>query len=68
MAKKDKLNELSAPSRFIEKFFTGVVKNTAHRFIKKAADKGLDTEIINKMKEIEKNNQELKDIIRKYSK
>ena len=67
MAKK-KINELSGASRFIEKFFDGVRNNTAKRFIDRSAAKGVDSEVIKKMKEIDKNNKELEDLIRKYSK
>jgi len=68
MKNKKQVNEITGASKFVEKFFDGIVQNTSRRFIERAASKGVDTEIINKMRDIEKSNQELKNIISKYSK
>ena len=68
MAKKNPIREMSGVSKFVDAFFTGLRNNTAKRMIAKASGKGVDTEIIKKMKEIDQNNEELKDLIQKYSK
>jgi len=68
MGKKKELQEISGVSKFVDKFFQGVINNTADRFLSKAKSSGVNDEIINKMKEISKQTKELDDIIRKYSK
>jgi hypothetical protein len=62
MAKK-KINELSAPSRLVGAFFDGLKRNTADRFLKKAAKQGLPKEVIKKMAAIEKQKKELEDLL-----
>lgn len=65
---KRKINEISAVSRFVDTFFQSVINNTTHRFLKTAKTSGVHDEIIDKMAEINKQTEELNDIIRKYSK
>jgi hypothetical protein len=62
MAKKT-INELSAPSRFVGAFFDGLKRNTADRFLKKAAKQGLPKKVIEKMAQIEKNKKDLEDLL-----
>jgi hypothetical protein len=66
MAKKQ-LQE-NVISKFVDKFFQGIINNTADRFLNKARGSGVNDEIIDKMKEINQSTKELNDIIRKYSK
>ena len=61
-------NGLSSVSRFIDAFFTGLRNNTAKRFLDNASKKGVHSEIIDKLREMEKQNRELESIIKKYSK
>jgi hypothetical protein len=65
---KKSINELTAVSKFIDAFFTGLRNNTASRFLSKAEQSGVEPEIVTKMKEIDKQNKELRELIRKYSK
>ena len=68
MTNKKSVNELTGISRFVEKFFDGIRNNTAKRFIERSASKGVDSEVIKKMKEIDDSSRELEAMIRKYSK
>jgi len=65
---KDKINELSAASRFVSAFFDGVKTNTTNRFLAKAKKQGVPKPIIDKLQKIEKERKELDSIIAKYSK
>lgn len=65
---KKTINELTAFSKFIDAFFTGLKNNTAKRFLDKAEQSGVESDIVDKMREIELQNRELRDLIRKYSK
>ena len=62
------INELTAVSKFIDAFFTRLRNNTAKHFLEKAEKSGLEPEIVKKMKEIDKQNKELRELISKYSK
>ena len=68
MKHKKNINELSAASRLVEKFFDALKSNTAKRILDKAAKSGVETEIIQKMRNIEKESKELENIIKRYSK
>ena len=66
---KKKINELSAASRLVGAFFDGLKKNTADRFLRKAANQGLPKEVVKKMAAIEKQKKDLEDLLNspKYS-
>ena len=49
-------------------FFKGIQTNTQKRFLDKASKKGVHSETIQKMRALEKQNRELKDIIKKNTK
>lgn len=64
--KKQNINELTVVSKFIEKFFDGLEKNTAHRIIAQARKARVEAEAIQKMEEIVKNKKDLEAILAKY--
>jgi len=66
--KKPSINETTVVSRFVDQFFRGIISNTADRFLKKAAESGVESEILTKLKEIHAQSKELDAIIKKYSK
>lgn len=64
---KKKINELSSASRFVSAFFDGVKTNTANRFLEKAKKQGVPKPVLDKMKAIEKERNELDALLKKYS-
>ena len=60
---KKKINELTAASKLVGAFFDGLKRNTADRFLKKAAKQGLPKKVIEKMAQIEKNKKDLEDLL-----
>jgi len=66
MSKKN-VNE-SSVNRFIGDFFDGVKTNTTKRFLDKARKSGIPSPVIDKMKQIEKEKQELDKLFQDYSK
>jgi Rod binding domain-containing protein len=68
MSNKKQLKEFTAVNKFVDKFFQGVINNTTDRFLSKAKSSGVNDEIINQMKKIQKETDELDAIIKKYSK
>ena len=55
-------------SNWIESVFEGIKDNTTKKMLNKASKRGEEPEILKKMRAIEKENKELDDIIKKYSK
>ncbi len=60
---KQKINELSAVSRFVERFFDGLADNTGDRIIKQAKKRRMEQEAITKMEEIVRKKKELEKIL-----
>jgi hypothetical protein len=67
---KDKVNEglFGAAKKFSDAFFDGLKNNATKSMLAKAKQEGIPTPIIQKMKNLQKEKDELDAIIRKYSK
>ena len=59
MKMKKTINEQSAASRFVQAFFDGLAKNTAHRILKKAKTVNVDPRILAQLEKIQKEKDEL---------
>jgi hypothetical protein len=70
MAKKETINEglFGAAKKFTDAFFDGLKNNATKAMLARAEKEGVPLPIIQKMKDLEKEKQELDDIIKKYSK
>jgi hypothetical protein len=66
MENKKQINEASIAG-FINRFLDDMQKGTQDRFIKRAKDRGLPKEVVSQMEKIEKERQQLSNIIKKYS-
>lgn len=66
MSKKN-INEISI-NKFIGDFFDGIKTNTTKRYLDKARKAGMPQPVIDKMKQIEKEKQELDKLFQDYSK
>jgi hypothetical protein len=68
--KKETTNEglFGAAKQFSDAFFDGLKNNATKSMLDKAEKQGMPLPIIQKMKNLEKEKQELDAIIRKYSK
>lgn len=66
--KKKQVNELTAVSKFIDAFVDGLKSNTADRIIKKAEKSEVERQAIEKMKQIQREKDELEDILSKIPK
>jgi len=55
-------------SNWIESVVKGINENTTRKFLDRASKSEVEPEILKKMRAIEKENKELDDIIKKYSK
>ena len=67
---KEKTNEgiFGAAKKFSDAFFDGLKNNATKSMLSKAEKQGVPVPIIQKMKELQKEKDELDAIIRKYSK
>lgn len=67
--KKKNVNEVfQATKRFVDLFFDGLKNNATDRMLAKSKDMGVPLPIIDKMKKLQKEKEELDDLIKKYSK
>lgn len=68
--KKETTNEglFGAAKKFTDAFFDGLKNNATKSMLAKAEKEGLPLPIIQKMKDLQKEKEELDDIIKKYSK
>jgi hypothetical protein len=68
--KKKKTNEniFDAGRRFTDAFFDGLKNNATDKMLSKSKDMGVPLPIIDKMKKLQKEKEELDDLIKKYSK
>ena len=68
--KKETVNEglFGAAKKFTDAFFDGLKNNATKAMLAKAEKEGLPLPIIQKMKSLQKEKEELDAIIRKYSK
>lgn len=67
---KEKTNEglFGAAKKFSDSFFDGLKNNATKSMLSKAEKQGVPVPIIQKMKKLQKEKDELDTIIRKYSK
>tara|TARA_B100001564_G_C20458363_1_gene586796 strand:- start:414 stop:623 length:210 start_codon:yes stop_codon:yes gene_type:complete len=69
MAKKTQNEGLfSATKRFSDAFFDGLKNNQTKKFLSKAQTSGVPPKVVQQMRKLEKEKQELDNIIKKYSK
>lgn len=68
--KKKRLNEniFDAARKFTDAFFDGLKRNAVKDMISRAETANVEPEIVRKMKELERDSQELDRLIKKYSK
>lgn len=57
-----------AAAKISNAFFDGLRNNTINSFLAKAEEKGMESPIISKMKELQKEKEELDALLKKYSK
>jgi len=63
---KQNINELSAVSRFVEKFFDGLKNNTVDRMLKQAEKANVDPRIVSQMRRIKKETEEFNRLMAKH--